>query len=51
MLIVYTNFEYFKTDVEPAGPNSAAIGVSVTFAILFLAAVVVVLVVLYMMWR
>ena len=51
MLNIFTEFGFFKTDAEPVGSNAAAIGVSVTFSILFLIAIAVVLVVFYIMWR
>ena len=51
MLIFYTEFEFFKTDAEPVGDNSVAIGVSVTFVILFLVAVAVLFILVCIWWR
>ena len=50
-LIFYTDFEFFKTDEVPPGPNAVAIGVSVTVIILILVVVAVVLIVILIYWR
>ena len=50
-LIFYTDFEFFKTDEVPPGPDAVAIGVSVTVIILILVVVAVVLIVILIYWR
>ena len=50
MLIVYSAYDYFKTDAQPSS-NGAAIGASVTVIILLLVAVAVALILFYIWWR
>ena len=49
MLVVYSDFEFFKTETEPN--LGVAVGVPLTFIILILAALAMAGVLLYVWWR
>ena len=52
MLITYTDYDFVRTErVPPSDSNAAAVGVSVTFTLIFIAALIAAAIVGYIWWR